>query len=193
MTAVSISTRQMAFDVTQPPDRLSDPSSMPNGSSSSSGGNSLRTPAIGHPVVTDTAEETRPWDRLWFSLGDRPWATVAIVPATPGQSTLAAANALAAAGRAYNESPVYVLDAASVQPAQVGSLLRAVHERVRGGARIVVATASPVDRPATIPVTRGMDTAVLLVELGAADVDVSRRAIAAIGASHFAGAVTWAA
>lgn len=153
----------------------------------------MRTPAIGHPVLSEFTGESTPWDHLWFTLGDRPWATVAIVPASPGQSALAAANALAAAGRSYNESPVYVLDASAVLPTQVGSLLRAVHERVRGGARIVVATSSPVAQPATIPVTRGMDRAVLLVELGAARVDESRRAIEAVGASHFAGAITWAA
>lgn len=193
MNAVSISTHEVTHEVTREvtTEMTVDLSRdlIPGAAPAASG---LRTPAMSHPAV-GSSDEARVWDRLWFSLGERPWATVAVVPASAGQSTLAAANALAAAGRAYHESPVYVLDASSVQPAQVGGLLRAVHERVRGGARIVVATASPIERPATIPVTRGMDTALLVVELGSAEVDASRRAIAAIGAAHFAGAVTWAA
>lgn len=144
--------------------------------------------AVGAAVLPHVQSE--PWDRLWFSLTREPWTTLALVPAQRGGSTLAAVQALAAAGRAYQEDPIFVLDASRVAPTEVGTLLHAFEDRAGGGARMLVATSSPLERAAGIPIARGADAAVLLVRLGHASIADARATIDAIGPSHFIGAIT---
>ena len=131
------------------------------------------------------------WEHLWFSLVARgEWASLAIVPGSPGIDTLAVARMLAAVGHAYLDQPVLLVDATRVQPGEVMARLRASAERVAAGARVLVATDSPTERAACIAIARGVDAAVLVVQTGETDLSQARKATELIGAKQFLGAIT---
>jgi hypothetical protein len=135
---------------------------------------------------------SREWEHLWFSLLSRGvWSSLAIVPASSDIDTLAVARSLASVGHAYLERPVLVVDATRVVPGEVTARLRANYERVTSGARVLVATGSPTERAACVPMVRGVDAAVLVVRPGTTALAEARRIMDVVGgASRFLGAIT---
>ena len=149
---------------------------------------------FGPPASGESAERRvappPPWEHLWFTLLQRPWSSLAIVPARRGLDPLVTARGLAAISQAYLEHAATVIDATRITPSDVAVRLRAATERTAAGGRVIVASGSPLERAACIPMVRGTDAAVLLVQIGSTALAEARRTIDVVGASHFIGAIT---
>jgi len=148
------------------------------------------TPVTALHTLPTLPEAPDDWARLWFSLADRPWRALALVPARDGGTARAMADALARVAASYGGQRVVVLDAARATPPDVPAALRALAERTERGMRVLVAAASPMSHPPSIPLARAADTAVMCVGLGTDELALARRAMEQVGASRFVGSIT---
>src|SRR5271165_5120938 len=80
------------------------------------------------------------WQSLWFAVQKRPWLSLAVLPAGPGESALNVANALYDVGALVSGGPIRLLDARSLTLASsasfivnMSSLVSAPGERRSGG------------------------------------------------------------
>jgi hypothetical protein len=129
------------------------------------------------------------WAQLWFSVERHSWSTIAVVPSSPGDDSLAAARSLAAAGNTYREGGVALVDATHAQPSAIPGLVAAAGEGVASGARVVIAVDSPMTNPAAIAVARAADAALLAVPLGRSKIADARRTVETVGRDRFIGSI----
>ncbi len=129
------------------------------------------------------------WAQLWFATQRYAWTTLAIVPASPGESGLAAASALVAAGELYAEGDVHLIDATGVAPHAVDIIVTSMSGTMAPGSQLVIALDNPLSNPASIPIARQAGVALLGVRMGATSVDDSRRTLEVIGRGYFIGSV----
>ncbi len=149
-----------------------------------------------HPRASGTVDagtstvDAGEWAHLWFTLEQHGWGSLALVPADPGTSAWPLAERLAGAARAYQATPVEVIDAEHAAPEDVQQVIGAVGGRAAAGARVLVVLASPLVRAPAIPLARAADAALLVVPLGTGVVGDARRTVAAVGHPHFVGSIT---
>jgi len=143
------------------------------------------------PAVRATVKPTDPelvWQRLWFSLREREWASLAIVPVGPRQSAGFVADRLLAAGTAEQDRPVRVFNGEGLALRNVrvfiDSFLRATENEL-----VLVPVDSPLQNPAAIPIARATDGAVLVLPLGDTLLSEAKEVVEAIGIGHFLGSV----
>jgi hypothetical protein len=129
------------------------------------------------------------WAQLWFATQRYSWTTLAIIPATPGESGLAAASALVAAGEMYAEGDVHLVDATGAAPHAVEMILAGMSGTIAPGSQLVVALDNPLTNPASIPIARQAGVALLGVRMGVTSVDDSRRTMEVVGRGYFIGSV----
>jgi hypothetical protein len=129
------------------------------------------------------------WAQVWFATQRYSWTTLAIVPATPGESGLAAASALVAAGEMYAEGEVHLIDATGAAPHAVDIILASMSGSIAPGSQLVIALDNPLSNPAAIPIARQAGVALLGVRMGASLLDESRRTLDVVGRGYFIGSV----
>ncbi|MEO7360834.1 MAG: hypothetical protein ABI120_10920 [Gemmatimonadaceae bacterium] len=129
------------------------------------------------------------WAQLWFAVQRYDWCTLAVVSASPGANVVEAAQALVSAGRMYNDGGVELIDATNATPATVDRIIASMSGAVARDARLVVALDSPLANPASIPIARHANIALLAVRLGTATLESTRRALGVIGRDSFVGSV----
>ncbi len=129
--------------------------------------------------------------KLWLALQRQRWNSLVVVPASPGTSALAAAQAILAAGAPYPEAgPLHLVDATAVETDSAQGLIREMRTRMQEG-RAVVALDSPLTRPAGLPVALAADAALLAVSLGDTDYTTASRTLELVGRERFVGSVTF--
>jgi hypothetical protein len=134
---------------------------------------------------------------LWFAVQSRPWSSLAVVPAGPGESALAVGNALYDVGALVSGGPMRLLDARAVTLASsanfivnMSSLVSAPGERRTGGAqRVVVVLSSVIEQLAGVPIVLSADAVVLTMTLGKTTVDSARRTLELVGESRVLGCI----
>jgi hypothetical protein len=135
------------------------------------------------------APHSQTWPAVWFTLAEHEWSSIVIVPAHPDVSASATARSLVAAARVYEQRPVAVLDADEIIPSAVRDVIARIEEGARAGELTVIALPSPLKNQSAIPIARAADAAALLVSLGKAEFNDSRRTVDLIGRSRFIGAI----
>jgi hypothetical protein len=134
---------------------------------------------------------------LWFAVQTRPWNSLAVLPAGPGESALGVANALYDVGALVSGGPMRMLDARTVGLASsaafivnMSSLVSAPGERRTGGAqRAVVLLSSVVEEMAGVPIVMSADAALLTLTLGKTSLEDARRTLELIGAQRVIGCI----
>jgi hypothetical protein len=135
---------------------------------------------------------------LWFALQSPEWASLAVLPAGPGESALETANALYDVGALASGGPMRLLDARTVTLSSSASFIvnmtslvsPSAERRASGGIqRALVVLASVLDEPAGIPIAVAADAVVLTVNLGATSLDAARETLELIGASRVLGCI----
>ncbi len=134
---------------------------------------------------------------LWFAVQTRPWESLAVLPAGPGESAKDVANALFDVGALASGGPMRLLDARDVTLTSsasvivnMSSLVAASGERRAGGTqRVVVVLASVIDVMAGIPIAMAADAVVLTVTLGKTRLDDARRTLELVGAHRVLGTI----
>lgn len=142
------------------------------------------------PAARVDVEAAEEWSRLWFSLSERPWGSLALLPATADGSALGAAERLQECAQAYGAGPLHVVDAQGAAPSDVALIMSEVTDHLRRGHRVLVVVASPRASAPAIPLARATDGAVLVVPLGETGILDARRAVAAVGHARFVGSIT---
>ncbi|MBC7842673.1 MAG: hypothetical protein H7099_10180 [Gemmatimonadaceae bacterium] len=132
---------------------------------------------------------TDEWAQLWFAIQRYSWTLLAVIPARPGESGLASASALVAAGRMFNEGAVHLVDATGAAPQAVDLIIASMSGALAGGNQLVIALDCPLSNPASIPIARHAGTVLLAVPLGEAFLDETRRTIESVGKQYFIGSV----
>lgn len=130
------------------------------------------------------------WPQLWFTLTQRPWTSLVVVPALPKLSVFFAARALTEVGQMYEGAQVQMVNAEQVQPEEVAALVALIADRAAAGGRTIISVASPLVHHVAIPIARAADGAVLFVPLGRAQLKQAKRTVESIGAEHFVGSIT---
>jgi hypothetical protein len=134
---------------------------------------------------------------LWFAVQKRPWLSLAVLPAAPGESALHVANALYDVGALVSGGPIRLLDARALTLASsasfivnMSSLVSGPGERRTGGEqRAIVLLSSVIEQVTGIPVVLAADAVLLTVTLGKTTVDAARRTLQLLGADRVMGCV----
>jgi hypothetical protein len=132
------------------------------------------------------------WQRLWLAIQERPWRSLAVIPAGnggPPDFSVRIAVTLARTGMVHLGSPVQVADATKVPLAYLASFTEEVRRCVKEGDLILVALAPVQGSPVTISIAQSTDAAVLCVLLEHMESAHARRTVAEVGHSRFVGSV----
>jgi|SRR5579859_3874364 len=141
-------------------------------------------PAVGADGSWDRDE----WQRMWFRIQGRGWRTLAVVPGDDRISALDVANLVAGLALDHGES-MRVADLRALRPKHLDAFLEGSRWETSQGSRIVFATRSVSTNPATVPIARAADCAILCVSLGSSRLAAVRDAIEQIGSKHFLGSL----
>jgi hypothetical protein len=124
---------------------------------------------------------------LWLGLERRPWRSLAIVSASKGVATLAAAHSLAKIAWWYTGAPTCVFDMRDLSLRLLEHQLRDMASQLHGGERVFIALRSTSENPTAVPLAQAADAAVLCVELGKTDMKAAQRTLDAVGRQKFLG------
>lgn len=128
----------------------------------------------------------RAWQQLWLASRRVPWTLLAVVPASRGTSTLRAAHALAAVGRAHLAEPIDVVDATALELTSLRALSSDIARRSAERSLTVVALASVNESAPVAAIAKEVDAILLCVRLGEPIAD-AERVIAELGADRIVG------
>ena len=130
-----------------------------------------------------------PLQMLWLSLARHPWRSLAVLGASKGTPTLAAASSLARMAWWYTGRPSCVFDMRDLSLRLLDEQVRVMSAQLQGGERVFVALRSLSENPTAAPLAMAADGVVLCVELGKAEIKGAKGAIAAIGRDRFLGTI----
>lgn len=129
------------------------------------------------------------WQRLWFSLLQRPWSSLVIVPCDAGPPALPVAEALVAVGRLHGEPAVRMLNAEGMRLGDVRALLEDLRAAA-GSGELVVIPVDPIDQnPVAIAVAHAASATLLVVRLGTSRLAAARRTIELVGRERLIGSL----
>jgi hypothetical protein len=139
--------------------------------------------------VKTTSVPENDWQRLWLSTRQQAWTSLAIIPSDGGVDVDRVAETLVATGRLHGEKPVSLLNAKSVQLADMRQLLDTLGAMTARGEWVIV----PVDpialNPSSVPIVQATSAALLVVRLGASLLASARSAIEVVGRAKFLGSI----
>jgi hypothetical protein len=151
---------------------------------SSDASSALVLRAHGGPLADDVRMQ-----QLWLQLQQRSWRTLAVVSASPGVATLAAANHLAKIAWWYTGQPTAVFDMRDLSLRLLEHQLRDMASQVGGAERVFIALRSTSENPTAVPLARAADAAVLCVELGKTTTKAAQKTLEAVGRGRFIGTI----
>jgi hypothetical protein len=132
------------------------------------------------------------WRRLWLSIQQQPWRSLALVPAgvgAPLDATVHIATALARTGMKHVGAQIHVADATDLRLEDMADLGEHVRECTETG--LVIVALAPVQlNPVTVALAQASDRAVLCVLLDQMRASDAKHTTDEIGHEHFIGAVT---
>ncbi|HKU42277.1 MAG TPA: hypothetical protein VJR89_29165 [Polyangiales bacterium] len=132
------------------------------------------------------------WQKLWLATQeqDRPWRTLALVPAGPGFSNevmLQLAVTLAHTGMTHLGGAIHVADGTRVRLADLVDFSAEVARCTEHDDRVLIALCAPTDNVTSVSIAQAADTALLCVLRGEMKTSHTKRTVEEIGASHFIG------
>ena len=140
------------------------------------------------------SEQERPasdlmWQRLWFSTMEKPWSSMAVVPADPDTSVEEVAAALAEIGHRCSSRPISVVSACGVATADVQAVVAQITSLSSRGEQVLVTFDSVLDHPAAIPILRVTTAALVVVRTGQSRLSSVRRLAELIGPERVRGSL----
>src|SRR5690349_6454039 len=100
------------------------------------------------------------WQRLWLAVDQRPWRSLALIPAGEGASldfSLVVAVTLSRTGMVHLGSPIQVADATRVPLDQLTRFLAEVRRCTNEGERLLVALPPVKNSPTTTSIAQSVD------------------------------------
>jgi|RhiMethySRZTD1v2_1073278.scaffolds.fasta_scaffold374995_2 hypothetical protein len=129
------------------------------------------------------------WHRIWVSIRQHGWTSLALLPTHGGLNVLRLAETLAATGRLQGQRPVTVIDGTGARLEAVGRLLESIDDAVERGAWVVVPVDALADNPTSIAIVQGTSAVLLIVRLGESSLGTARDILETVGRDRFLGSV----
>jgi hypothetical protein len=129
------------------------------------------------------------WQRIWFSLRQHAWMSLALVPTDVGIDVLKVGETLSATGRLQGERPVTLIDATGVQLADVRDVIASIAAATDRGEWSIVPVDPIGENPSTIRVVQATSAALLVVRLGESRLTSAQGTIEAVGRVRFLGSL----
>ena len=127
------------------------------------------------------------WQRIWFSLRQHTWTSVALVPSHSGIDVVKVAEMLVATGRMQGERPVDLVNATGIELAQVQQLIESLTAVADRGAIVPV---DPIlENPSAIAVVQAATVALLVVRLGESLIGTAQSTLDLVGRPRFIGSI----
>ncbi|MEI9941349.1 MAG: hypothetical protein WDO69_29370 [Pseudomonadota bacterium] len=150
-----------------------------------------------HQQTLAVAPETRvepwrdpDWQRLWLAVENRPWRSLALIPASAGAAlefSLIVAVTLSRTGMIHLGRPLQVADATQVPLDQLVRFLSEVRRCTNDGERLLVALPPIGDSPITTSIAQTVDAAVLCVLIDKMSFAQGKKTVKQVGQSRFLG------
>src|SRR5687767_5088808 len=104
--------------------------------------------------MTAATAPNNQWQRIWFSLRQHTWTSVALVPSHGGIDVVKVAEMLVATGRMQAERPVDLVNATGIQLAQVQQLVESLTAVADRGASAIVPVDPILENPSAVAVVQ---------------------------------------
>jgi|RhiMetdeSRZDD1v2_1073273.scaffolds.fasta_scaffold228542_2 hypothetical protein len=129
------------------------------------------------------------WQRIWFSLRQHTWTSVALVPSHAGIDVVKVAGMLVATARLQGERPVDLVDATGVQIANVQQVIESLSSIAARGASSIVPVDPILENPSAVAIVRASTVALLVVRLGESLIGTAQTSLDLVGRSRFIGSI----
>jgi hypothetical protein len=131
------------------------------------------------------------WEKIWLSLQQREWSSVALVPTGSeiSDATIDIAQALCAVGMDHLRQPISVLDVRGVSLGLTEMRIAELRSKVGRGERVLVVVGPVDENPAGKPIAAATDAAILCFKLGESLLGSAKKTIESFGRPRFLGAV----
>jgi hypothetical protein len=139
--------------------------------------------------VSATQAQDNEWQRIWFSIRQQGWTSLALVPSHPGIDVVQVAETLAATGRLQGEHPVHVVNGTGAQLENVQQVLESVATGTDRGDWVIVPVDAIAENPSAIALVQGTSAALLVLRLGESLLASAQGTLEAIGRKRFLGSV----
>jgi hypothetical protein len=149
--------------------------------------------ALAKRPTTELWQDTE-WQRLWLSVRQRNWSSLAIIPGgagAPPDFALTIAVTLARIGTMHLGTPVQVADATNVPLIHLARLTEELVRLKAEGELVLIAVAPAKENPITVSLSQSADAALLCILLEAMSHADARRTVTSIGQSRFIGQVVF--
>lgn len=130
------------------------------------------------------------WQKLWLALQSRPWSSLAVVPASTGAApdlALSVAGVLARIGIMHLGVPIQVADATQIPLVHLAQLDAEVQRIKQEQERVLIAVAPTSQNPASVPIAKSADAAMLCVVLEEMSSSEAKKTVNSVGAQRFVG------
>ncbi len=133
---------------------------------------------------------SRDLQELWFATLRTPWRTLALVPAQSGLSIKPLAEALALMAQLHRGVALRIVSAEGMGLNEIAELTLSTQEPPSGDQPGQIIVLEPIAaNPLGTAVALAVDSVLLCVEYGTADLDDARRTLDLIGRERFVGCV----
>jgi len=129
------------------------------------------------------------WQRIWFSIRQHTWSSLALVPSHAGIDVIKLAHTLVASGHLQGERPVGLIDATGVQLANVQQVIASLTSVAERGEHAIVPVDAIHDNPSTIAIVQAVSMALLVVRLGESLLTSAQTTLDVVGRTKFIGSI----
>lgn len=134
------------------------------------------------------------WQNLWLVLRQKPWTSLAIVPAArgaPPDFTLTIAVTLARIGTMHLGTNVHVADASHLPIVQLEQFTDEVRRLGQEGEPVLVALSPIEENPLAVSIAKAAGAAVLCVLMEHMSSAQAKKTVDRIGSRHFLGSIVF--
>ncbi|MCU0696087.1 MAG: hypothetical protein MUC96_06135 [Myxococcaceae bacterium] len=118
------------------------------------------------------------------------WQSLVVMPASPGSSATAIAEALVEVARLARGAPAKLFVADGREKAGVSSLIVDMTQHLSSGGLAIVCVESVISQQSGVPIAMASDAALLVVHLGTTKVEDAENTIGIVGKQKFLGTIT---
>ena len=139
--------------------------------------------------MTPATPPNSEWQRIWLSMRQHAWTSLAIVPSHAGIDVVMVAEMLVATGRLQGERPVDLVNATGVQLANVQDLIESLSAVSNRGGSAIVPVDPILDNPSAIAIVQAASSALFVVRLGESLIAGAQTSLDLVGRSRFIGSI----
>src|SRR5688572_42767 len=129
------------------------------------------------------------WQRIWFSMRQHTWTSLALVPSHAGIDVVKVAEMLVTTGRLQGERPIDLVDATGVQLANVQQIIASLASIGEHGTSAIVPVDPIMENPSAVAIVQASSVALLVVRLGESLVGTAQSTLDLVGRPHFIGSI----